>query len=407
MRTATPFGHPLYVMVKPSGAACNMACRYCYYLEKDRLRPQATQVLSDELLERFVCQYIEAQTQSEVLFIWHGGEALLHPLSFYQRAVALQQKYAHGRQIDNCLQTNGLLLTEEWCRFFKANRFMIGISIDGPREMHDYFRKTRSGLPTWQEVMRAVGLLQKHEVEWNALATVNSHNADHPRDFYCFFRDIGCRYLQFTPVVERHTQRADGLRLAPGLTEWADSWMSAAVTDFSVSPLQWGKFLCSVYDEWVAHDVGQVFVQLFDSTLANWAGQPPGVCTLSPTCGHAAMMEACGDVYSCDHFAFPEYRLGNITHQTLTEMLYGEQQAAFARLKQQTLPRQCRECRFLFACHGECPKNRFLLDSYGGRGLNYLCEGYRQFFTHVQADMQFMANEWAAGRPPSNIMRLS
>lgn len=374
MSIAIPFGSPLYVMLKPIGSRCNLACNYCYYLEKGKLYPgQAS--LSEELLETFIRQYIEAQTMPEVLFTWHGGEPLLQPLSFYRKALELQQRYARGRQIDNCLQTNGTLLTDEWCEFLRENRFLVGISIDGPQTYHDAYR-----CRSFEKVMRGIRLLQKHHVEWNAMATVNHLNADDPVGFYRFFKEIGCQYLQFTPVVE------------------------PSLCDTSVTPEQWGRFICGVYDEWVKADVGQIFVQLFDATLANWAEEPPGICSMSPTCGRAAVMEANGDVYSCDHFVFPEYRLGNIRQQSLTEMLYGERQQQFGRNKRASLPRQCRECRFLFACHGECPKNRFVKDKYGEPGLNYLCKGYQQFFAHVASDMDFMKAELDAGRSPANIM---
>ena len=375
MSIAIPFGSPLYVMLKPVGSRCNLSCRYCYYLEKGKLYPEQAP-LSEELLETFIRQYIEAQTMPEVLFTWHGGEPLLQPLSFYRKALELQQRYARGRQIDNCLQTNGTLLTDEWCEFLRENRFLVGISIDGPQTYHDAYR-----CRSFDKVMRGIRLLQKHHVEWNAMATVNHLNADHPVEFYRFFKEIGCQYLQFTPVVER-----------------------VSLCDTSVNPEQWGRFICGVYDEWVKADVGQIFVQLFDATLANWAGEPPGICSMSPTCGRAAVMEANGDVYSCDHFVFPEYRLGNIRQQSLTEMLYGDRQQQFGRSKRTSLPRQCRECRFLFACHGECPKNRFTKDRYGEDGLNYLCKGYRQFFAHVASDMDFMKAELDAGRSPANIM---
>ena len=378
MSIAIPFGSPLYVMLKPTGSRCNLACRYCYYLEKQNFYPEQVP-LSDELLETFIRQYLEAQTMPQVLFTWHGGEPLLLPLSFYQRALGLQQRYARGRQIDNCLQTNGTLLTDEWCEFLRENHFLVGISIDGPQTFHDAYR-----CHSFEKVMRGIRLLQKHHVEWNAMATVNHLNADYPADFYRFFKDIGCQYLQFTPVVERQS--------------------GGQVTDFSVTPEQWGRFLCGVYDEWVKEDIGQIFVQLFDATLANWSGEPPGICSMSPTCGRAAAMEANGDVYSCDHFVFPNYRLGNIRQQSLTTMLYGERQQQFGRNKSASLPRQCRECRFLFACHGECPKNRFLKDKYGEPGLNYLCKGYQQFFVHVAADMDFMKAELDAGRSPANLM---
>ena len=382
-------------MLKPVGSRCNLACNYCYYLEKVRLYPKAEQqVLSEELLETFIRQYIEAQTMPQVLFTWHGGEPLLRPLSFYRKALALQQKYARGRQIDNCLQTNGTLLTDEWCEFLRENHFLVGISIDGPQMFHDAYRSC-----SFEKVMRGIRLLQKHGVEWNVMATVNHLNADHPKDFYHFFKEIGCQYLQFTPVVERIAERPDGLTLASAQQQ------TATMTSQSVTPSQWGRFLCGVYDEWVKADIGQVFVQLFDATLANWAGEPPGICSMSPYCGRAAAMEANGDVYSCDHFVFPEYRLGNIRQQSLTEMLYGEHQQQFGRNKSASLPRQCRECQFLFACHGECPKNRFAKDQYGEPGLNYLCEGYHQFFAHVAADMDFMKAELDAGRSPANLMK--
>ena len=386
MTTAVPFGRPLYVMLKPAGPMCNLACHYCYYLEKRELYPTDKHpTMSKELLEEFTRQYIEAQTMPQVLFTWHGGETLLRSVDFYQHALKLQRRYAHGRQIDNCLQTNGTLLTDEWCKFFKENNFLIGISIDGPQEYHDHYRKTHNGRPTWNEVMRGIHLLQKHGVEWNAMAVVNSYNADHPLEFYRFFKEIGCQYLQFTPVVEQ---------------------IEGEVTDFSVTPNQWGTFLCELYDEWVKQDVGEIFVQTFDATLANWVGEVPGVCSLSAMCGHAAAMEFNGDVYSCDHFVFPEFRLGNIRQQSLTSLMYGERQKAFSRMKHDALPRQCRECRYLFACHGECPKNRFKTDSYGSPGLNYLCQGYHRFFEHVAADMDFMKAQLDAGKAPSNIMKI-
>ncbi|MBQ7484611.1 MAG: anaerobic sulfatase-maturation protein [Bacteroidaceae bacterium] len=399
MSTIAPFSKPLYVMLKPAGSLCNLACKYCYYLEKQKLYPlDKSKVISDALLEEFIKQYIEAQTMPQVLFTWHGGETLMRPISFYKHALELQKRYAYGRQIDNCIQTNGTMLTDEWCEFFKENNFLVGVSIDGPQEFHDEYRRTRSGKPSWHEVMKGIRLLQKHGVEWNALAVVNDFNADYPKEFYRFFKDLGCRYIQFTPVVERTVKRADGLTLAPGMQE------DGEVTVFSVTPEQWGNFLCTLYDEWVKQDVGEIFIQLFDATLANWAGVPPGVCSMSGECGHAAVMEFNGDVYSCDHFVYPEYRLGNIRQQTLTGLMYSDRQRNFGKLKTGTLTRQCRECRFLFACHGECPKNRFVRDVYGNPGHNYLCAGYRKFFEHVAADMDFMKAELDAQRPPSNIM---
>ena len=377
-RTAIPFGSPLYVMLKPVGSRCNLACRYCYYLDKAR-----HEEMTDELLDSFIRQYLEAQTQPEVLFTWHGGEPLLRPISFYQKALQIQQRYAHGRTIDNCLQTNGTLITKEWCQFFHDNRFLIGISIDGPQDLHDAYRQSPRQQSTWQQVMHAIELLNQYDVMWNAMATVNHLTADEPQRFYRFFREIGCQFLQFTPVVERH---------------------QGVVADYSVSPRQWGSFLCGIYDEWVQQDIGEIFVQLFDATLANWVGESPGLCSMSPFCGRCAAMESNGDVYSCDHFVFPEYRLGNIRTSTLTSMLYGDRQQQFGRNKSELLSRQCRECPYLFACHGECPRNRFVDDCYGEPRHNYLCDGYRRFFEHVAADMDFMKCELEVGRAPANLM---
>lgn len=386
MTTISPFARPLYVMLKPVGAACNLACNYCYYLEKSNLyKHQPKRQMSEELLERFVKDYIEAQTMNEVVFTWHGGEPTLRPLSFYQKAVELQKKYARGRIIHNSLQTNGTLLTDEWCRFLKANNWLVGISIDGPEAFHDRYRRDSQGRPSWQKVMEGIRLLQHYGVEWNAMAVVNRYNADHPQAFYRFFKSIGCQYIQFTPIVERNVQHADGRHLA-SIGDATD----APVTDFSVTPEQWGSFLCGLFDEWVKQDIGRVFVQIFDSMLANWVGVAPGSCIYAKECGHAGVMEYNGDVYSCDHFVFPQYKLGNINEHTLIEMLYGEKQRRFSQLKYNKLPRQCKECRWAFACHGECPKNRFVNDRYGNPGLNYLCAGYRRFFEHIAPTMDEM-----------------
>lgn len=400
MSTINPFGRPLYVMLKPAGSLCNLRCRYCYYLEKANLYGHsAGHIISDALLEKFIKEYIEAQTTPEVLFTWHGGETLMRPVSFYRRALELEKKYAKGRRISNSIQTNGTLLNDEWCEFFRENDFLVGVSIDGPREFHDEYRRTATGRPTFHKVMQGINLLNKHGVEWNALAVVNDFNADYPLEFYRFFKDIHCRYIQFTPIVERIVHRDDGLTLAPGMQEGGE------VTDFSVTPEQWGNFICTIFDEWVKQDVGQYFIQLFDATLANWVGVVPGVCTLAEECGHAGVMEFNGDVYSCDHFVYPEHRLGNLHDHTIIEMMYSDRQREFAKMKRQLLPRQCKECPFRFACHGECPKNRFTHDRYGEPGLNYLCEGYRRFFSHVAPYMDFMKAELEAQRPPANVMQ--
>ena len=399
---ANPFAKPLYVMLKPAGAHCNLACKYCYYLEKNKLYPTAQRhLMSDEMLEQFTREYIEAQTMNQVLFTWHGGEPLLCSIDFYRKALSLQQKYAGGRRIDNVIQTNGTLLTDEWCEFFAQNHWLVGISIDGPQPDHDHYRLTAAGKPSWKKVMQGIKLLKKHGVEWNAMAVVNAYNANHPLEFYRFFKENGCQFLQFTPIVERLTRHEDGRTLA-SLADKDEISLSEA----SVAPEQWGYFLCAIFDEWVRKDVGKIFVEIFDCTLANWMGISPGICAYSKECGHAGVMEHNGDVYSCDHFVFPEYKLGNIRDHSLIDMLYGEQQQEFSRLKHSSLPRQCKECDMEFACHGECPKNRFMKDKYGDSGLNYLCPGYYHYYQHVAPYMDYMKQELMSQRPPSNIMKV-
>lgn len=399
---ANPFAKPLYVMLKPAGAHCNLACKYCYYLEKNKLYPTAQRhLMSDEMLEQFTREYIEAQTMNQMLFTWHGGEPLLRSIDFYRKALSLQQKYAGSRRIDNVIQTNGTLLTDEWCEFFAQNHWLVGISIDGPQPYHDHYRLTAAGKPSWQKVMQGIKLLKKHGVEWNAMAVVNAYNVNHPLEFYRFFKENGCQFLQFTPIVERLTRHEDGRTLA-SLADKDEISLSEA----SVAPEQWGYFLCAIFDEWVRKDVGKIFVEIFDCTLANWMGISPGICAYSKECGHAGVMEHNGDVYSCDHFVFPEYKLGNIRDHSLIDMLYGEQQQEFSRLKHSSLLRQCKECDMEFACHGECPKNRFMKDKYGDSGLNYLCPGYYHYYQHVAPYMDYMKQELMAQRPPSNIMKV-
>ena len=382
-----PFAHPLYVMAKPAGSLCNLACKYCYYLEKARLYDHLPQKerfnMSDRTLETFIRQYLEAQTQPQVLFTWHGGEPLMRPLSFYKRALQLQQHYARGRIIDNCLQTNGTLLTDEWCRFFRENNWLIGISIDGPQELHDKYRRACEGQPSFYKVMRGIRLLQKHGVEWNAMGVVNDCNAGHPLEVYHFYKENGCKYIQFTPIVKLHP--------------------------CYVTPQQYAHFCCTIFDEWVRHDVGDIFVQLFDSTLACWAGEPPSLCSMCETCGHAAVIEANGDLYSCDHFVAPEYLLGNICEngQTITSMMYSPRQIEFGRDKRDRLPHQCQVCQWRFACNGGCPKDRFCHTADGEPGLNYFCPAYQEFFAHVAPYMDFMKNELLHQRPPANVMQWS
>lgn len=382
--TFAPFARPLYVMLKPVGAVCNLRCKYCYYLEKKDLYPDARNfVMSEELLEEFIKQYLGAQTMSQVLFTWHGGETLMRNISFYKKALALQKKYGRGCSISNCLQTNGTLLTDEWCRFFKENNFLIGISVDGPQHCHDKYRRTLDDRPSFYQVMKGVELLKKHGVEFNIMGVVNDYNSDYPLQFYHFFKSIDCHYIQFTPIVEQ---------------------IDGKPARWNVRSRAWGDFLIAIFDEWIRNDVGDYYIQYFDSTLANWVGQEPGVCTLSKTCGQSGVMEFNGDVYSCDHMVYPQYKLGNIKTKTLTQMMYSRQQQQFGNDKYDSLPAQCRSCKYLFACNGECPKNRIIQTIDGESGLNYLCQGYYKFFNHVAPYMDFMKNELLNRRPPSNVM---
>ncbi len=366
-RAISPYLRPFSLMLKPVGARCNLACRYCYYLDKKDLYPTAGNraQMSDDTLKTAIRQYIEAQPTREVVFVWHGGEPTLLPLGFYRKAMAWQQQYAQGHLISNCLQTNGTLLTDDWCRFLHDEQWLVGISVDGPELMHNAYRRIRGGGPTFMQVMAGVERLQQFSVQWNAMSVVNFQNAEHPEEFYRFFKQIGCRYLQFTPIVERNPQ-------------------TLQITPESVTAGQWGDFCNRLFDQWwQADDVGRFFVQLFDATLANWVGEVPGVCTLGSQCGHALAMEWNGDVYSCDHFVGTAHRLGNVQEQHLADLIELSRQRAFGQQKETALPRQCRECSWLSLCHGECPKNRLLTDTYGNPGLNYLCEGYRMFFAHT------------------------
>lgn len=397
---ATPFSRPTYVMLKPAGSMCNLACDYCYYLEKGNLYPQARRTLiTDELLEKFIREYIALQTTPSVLFTWHGGEPMVRPIAFYEKALVLQKKYADGRQIDNAFQTNGTLITNEWARFFKKHNFLVGVSIDGPEEMHDAYRRSRYGKPSWEQVMRGIRTLDRYGVEWNAMAVVNNLTAQDPLGFYHFFKEIGCHFIQFTPVVERIYRHSDGRHLASPIENAAES-----MAPFSVTPENWGRFLCTVFDEWVRADVGEYFVQMFDSTLAGWMGVEPSVCTLGKTCGHATVMEFNGDVYACDHYVFPEFKLGNIKEMPLADIVRKTELMQFGDNKRRLLTRQCRECDFLMACNGECPKNRFAVSAHGERGQNYLCAGYKQYFSHVAPYMDFMKYQLQHEQAPANVM---
>jgi uncharacterized protein len=398
----SPLTIPIQVMAKPVGPACNMDCDYCYYLEKrDLFEGGNTFRMTDRVLERFTDDYLNCQSSPFVQFTWHGGEPLLRGLDFYRKAVRLQQQYGRGREILNCIQTNGLLLTDEWCRFFKDSRFLVGISLDGPEKLHDHYRKDSAGRGTFRRVMRGVELLQKHGVEFNTLSVVNDYSVNFPVGIYRFFKEIGSRYMQFSPIVERFGGRREGR----GLLAAADRVDDAEVASWSVPPRAYGDFYIRLFDEWVKRDVGEYYVQMFDATLAGMVGEPPGVCVFAQTCGHALAMEYNGDVYACDHFVFPEYRRGNVMRDALVGMALSDRQTGFGHDKRNGLPHVCRRCRYLPLCNGECPKNRIATTADGEYGLNYLCPGLRMYFEHVYPYMEFMAGELRNGRSPANVMQ--
>lgn len=381
-------------MVKPRGAICNLDCQYCFYLKKEQLYPQSSFRMSDEVLETYTRSYIEAQQTPEVVFAWQGGEPTLMGLDFFRRAVALQEQYKKpGMRIQNALQTNATLLNDEWCRFFHEQHFLIGVSLDGPRALHDVYRVDKGGNPTFDRVMRGIELMKRHQVEFNILACVNAVTAREPLAVYRFLRDeVGAHFIQFIPIVEREASDAAGV---------------AAASVRSVSGVAYGRFLNTIFDEWVRRDVGQVFVQIFDVALAAWAGYRPGLCIFEETCGQAMAMEHNGDLYACDHFVEPRYALGNIMQTPLAELAASPEQIRFGRDKRDSLPRYCRECAVRFVCNGGCPKDRILRTprAAGGEpGLNYLCAGYKSFFTHIDAPMKAMANLLTQRRAPAEIM---
>ena len=392
-----------HVLAKPIGPICNLDCKYCFYLEKESLYPQVEKwAMRDDVLESYIRQYIEAHDTPAVNFAWQGGEPTLLGVGFFRRVVELEQRYANGKQIANAFQTNGVLLNDAWAEFFLEYQFLIGISIDGPRELHDAYRVDKGGQPTFDRVMRGMETLQRHKVDFNTLTTVHRANADSPLEVYRFLRDNGSGYMQFIPIVERiaHQVTEDGLRLIS-----PDFAGPAKVAPWSVEPRQFGKFLCTIFDEWVRRDVGRAFVQLFDISLELWTGMEASLCIFRKTCGAALAIEHSGDLYSCDHFVYPENRLGNIMESALAALAGSAQQQEFGEAKESTLPRYCRECDVRFACNGECPKHRFLTTPDGEPGLNYLCAGYKMFFHHIDPYMRFMASELAAQRAPANVMR--
>lgn len=404
-----PARQPFHLMTKPIGSRCNLDCSYCFYLEKEKLYTDAGGMrMKPEVLETYVRDYIAAQPGPEAHFAWQGGEPTLLGVEFFRTAVALQQKHARGKTITNAFQTNGVLLNDEWGEFLAGQRFLVGISIDGPAPLHDAYRLDKGGQPTFEKVMRGLAVLKKHGVEFNTLTTVHRKNSTQPLAVYRFLREVGSGFIQFIPIVERNAaaDATDGLWLAPPPDHEDAAALDAQVTPWSVRPADYGEFLSRVFDEWVQHDVGQIFVQQFDAALANWAGEQPGVCVFAENCGRALAVEHNGDVFSCDHYVYPRYRLGNLMETPLAELVDSPRQAEFGRAKSATLPRYCRECPVLFACRGECPKHRFLTTPHGEPGLNYLCAGYKKFFTHIDSPMRTMAAMLGAGQAPASIMQL-
>jgi uncharacterized protein len=394
---------PFHIMSKPIGPICNLNCKYCFYLEKEKLYPNTNSwAMTPELLERYIAQYIEAQPQETVDFAWQGGEPTLLGVDFFRKVVELEARHANGKTIHNALQTNGTMLDDEWGAFLADSGFLVGLSIDGPRKAHDFYRVDKGGAPTFDRVMRGIDVLRKHKVEFNTLTVVNRYNSAYPLDVYRFLKQIGSGFMQFIPIVERKavTPGQDGLVLIRPVPDQA-----AEVTDWSVEPRTYGEFLSSIFDEWVKHDVGRYFVQQFDVALESWMGMDASLCVFHSTCGKALAIEHTGDLYSCDHFVYPENHLGNIADTPLETMVSSAQQQKFGMDKLTRLPGMCRECSVRFACNGECPKNRFFATPDGEQGLNYLCAGYKHFFHHIDPYMQFMAAELKAGRAPANVMR--
>ena len=394
------------VMAKPIGPLCNLSCSYCYYKEKSSLYPEVSNyVMPDAVLESFISQYFDLNGADGADFAWQGGEPLLLGLDFFEKVIRLQERHARGRRFSNTIQTNGTLINDLWCEFFVRNKILLGLSIDGPPELHDCYRRDNHDNPTGQRVIEAAALLSKHGVEFNTLTTISDVNAQKPLETYAFLKEIGQGFMQFIPLVERIPgPGAQSLGLSLDIPPGGGGDYGVQVTPWSVSPEAFGTFYTTIFDEWVRHDVGTVFVQLFDVTLANHLGAPPVVCYYSRNCGQAGLLEHNGDMYACDHFVYPATRLGNIMTTDMADMLTGERQKTFGLAKSLALPTYCTTCRMLFACHGECPKNRIAWTPDGEPGLNYLCTGYKRFFGHSWEAMQRMAQLVKSGQPASLIM---
>ena len=395
--------HAYNIMIKPVGPVCNLNCTYCYYLEKKNLYREAESFrMNEEVLESFIRQYIQSQTVPTISFVWQGGEPTLLGLDFFEKVLELQEKYAGNKQIINSLQTNGTRLDERWARFLAHNNFLTGISIDGPQHLHDHYRTDKKGNGSFREVIRGIQLLKEHGAEFNTLTVVNNHNVHYPKEIYAFLRSIGSRFMQFIPIVEQQADPSEGAPLELISPDYSGK---AHVTDWSVSSRDYGKFLTGIFDEWVVRDVGRYFVQIFDTTLANWVSHDPGLCVFDTTCGEAAVLEHNGDLYSCDHFVYHENYLGNILQTPIQQLMKSEKQIQFGLKKETSLPETCHKCRFLRVCRGGCPKNRIHTPAETNKRINHLCEGYQHFFSHVAPYMNFMTEELAHKRPPANVMQ--
>ena len=406
--TIPPAAPPAYhLLVKPTGAVCNLDCQYCFFLSKEALYPGSRFRMADDLLEIYVRQLLESHRAPEVLIAWQGGEPTLMGLDFFRRSIEYAERYKKpGQQLAYTIQTNGTQIDDEWAVFFKEHGFLVGLSVDGPREMHNAYRVNKGGAGSFDQVMRGWQYLKKHGVDFNILCTVHAANQDHGREVYRFFRDeLKAQFIQFIPIVERATEETrplaeTGWRKRPLYQQTGD-----LVTNRSVGPEAYGRFLIDVFEEWVRRDVGKVYVQMFDVTLGSWVNQHT-LCVFAPTCGNALALEHTGDLYACDHYVEPDYLLGNIRETHLIELIASDKQRQFGRDKRDTLPQYCRECDVRFACHGGCPRNRFTRAPDGEPGLNYLCPSYKLFFRHVARPMRLMANLLRENRPPAEIMKL-
>ena len=394
-------------MVKPIGPVCNLACRYCFYLEKQHLFPENENYkMREDVLETFVKNYIETNPAKEINFAWQGGEPTLMGIDFFKKVVELQNKYSGGKKISNAFQTNAIIVDDEWCEFFAENNFLIGVSIDGPPEINDKFRVDKSGNPTTEIVVRAIDKMKKYGVQFNSLSCVNRLSGSKPLEVYNFLKSIGVEFMQFIPIVERVADdEAEKLGIELAVPPELDQEPEAAkVTSWSVQPRQYGNFLNSIFDEWVKKDVGKIFVQIFDVALSAWVGYIPTLCCFAPRCGNALILEHNGDVFACDHFMYPKYNRGNIMEKPLDEMVFSPEQIKFGNDKTAALPDFCLKCSVRFACNGGCPKHRFLLTKQKEPGLNYLCAGYKKFFKHINPKMQEMSELIRMGRPAADIM---